>query len=147
MDCDVAILRNGEAMMVYPAHRIAGISIFDRNANQKRTFVSMTKTHGAAVFHELYEVVLYGAITVLRKEKSAWQSRAIPDPEFDYFVYYGDQLLPVSKFRKKVFRKLATPEVKKYARKNGLNLFRIPDTVRIIEFINRSVSPIELAQQ
>lgn len=146
-DCDVVILRNGDAMMVYPAHKVETLAIFDTQENQRRTFISVKKEVGAAVFFELFEVVLGGEISVLRKERSPWRLRHLREREFEYFVYSDNVLLPLNKFRKKLFRRVASKDLKQYVRKHRLNLYQIHDAVRIIEYINRKDLATELAMR
>ncbi len=146
-DCNVVIYKSGDAMMVYPAHKVARLSIFDTNENLKRTFVSVRKKVGASVVHELYEVVLDGDIAVLRKGKSVWHARLMDEDDFDYFAYYNNELVPLNKFRKKLFRKVRSRNLRQYVRKNDLNLYRLPDTVRIIDYLNRQDLVMEFASR
>lgn len=149
-DCDVVILRNGDALMVYPAHKVKWLSIFDTQINEKRDFISLEETFGAAVTHELYEVLLDGELSVLRKERSSWQALYMEMDDFEYYVQYQDELIPLNKFRRKHYRKLyrsASADFRKHVKEKRLNIYQLRDTLLIIDRINQEGIFTALAQR
>ena len=138
-DCDVVLFRIGEIEMVYPAHKVVTLSFFDDDLEQKRTFISLLSKEGAAIAYELYEVIVDGEISILRKELSSWQSYYLEVEDFQYFALIDDELLDIKTFRRRVYKKLLkehAPEIDEYVREHNLSPYTFIDMVQVINEIN-----------
>lgn len=138
-DCDVVLFRIGEIEMVYPAHRIVSLSFFDDDLKEKRTFISILTEAGAVRAYELYEVVIDGEISILRKELSSWQSYYLEVEDFAYFAFLNDELLDLKTFRRRVYKKLLkdhAADIDEYVRAHNLSPYSFMDMVRVINKIN-----------
>jgi hypothetical protein len=138
-DHDAVFLRNGDAVMVYPAHKLKSFHFFDSSASVARKFVALEVLLGVASAHQIYELVVEGEINVLRKERSMWYSVYAEALDFDYYILLDDQFIPISKFKRKVYPSLLqnSKNLKKFVHDNTLAARRATDVVKIIEYYNR----------
>ena len=149
-DCDVVLFRIGEIEMVYPAHRIVSLSFFDDDLGERRTFISVLNEAGAARAYELYEVVLDGEISILRKELSSWQSYYLEVEDFAYFAFMNNELMDLKTFRRRAYKRLLkdnAADIDEYVRENHLNPNTFMDMVRVINKINVEKKARALARE
>jgi hypothetical protein len=130
----------GEKVTVYPAHKIQNVFYYDQNADINRKFVSIAnREHGYAEY-QLFEIVLRGPVTVLRKERFHLNHEDHED--FNYFTLYRDEVLPIKQFRKKVYPHLSDYDPFKFSAyevKERLNLNSTKDAISLIKFYNQLV--------
>ncbi|MBL7858595.1 MAG: hypothetical protein JNM57_12975 [Cyclobacteriaceae bacterium] len=135
---DIVLFREGELVTVYAAHRIQSLNIYDRQASINRKFISISDTLEAVVQHRLYEIVLRGEISVWRRQREL--SPGIDDRlDFNYYVFWNNTTIPLSKFRTRIFPKLmniASTQLTGFMHQQKLNSNRASDAIRIIEFYN-----------
>lgn len=135
---DVVLHRNEGKVAVYPAHKIQKVFFYDKQADINRKFVSLTdKVHG---YHQskIYEIVLFGEVMVLRKEKnfSDWDS----PKDFNYFILQDQKIVPIRYFKRKVFPSLvgsSQSEVVSFMKIEKLNPNSLADIIQIIACYNK----------
>jgi hypothetical protein len=140
VDYNVVMFRQGDELIVYPAHKVESVSFYDKLLKQNRNFISMQEEIGAATHHQLYEVVLKGHVTVLRKQRVLWYTVHLDIPEQDYFVWNGDEMISIYRFKRKVFPglvKASNGRMKSYMREHKLNPNRAADMIEILTHYNQ----------
>jgi hypothetical protein len=137
-DHDAVFLKNGDAVMVYPAHKIQSFHFLDKESRATRKFITLEMLFGVGSMHLIYELVLEGEVNVIRKERAVWYSVYYESMDYDYYILQEDQFIPINKFRKKIYPLLLEndPELKAYARENALGAGRLTDVLKIIEHYN-----------
>jgi hypothetical protein len=136
---DLVIFEAGTSRMVYPAHKVQSLYFYDKHNNVNRRFISIHDQSTAASKHQLFEVVLLGKVTVLRHQKHDLVDPSEAD-DFTYYCRYGDVVLPLNKFTKKVYPHLMSLDDKRLERfisENHLKASNAANSIRIIEFYNR----------
>ncbi|HEX5112858.1 MAG TPA: hypothetical protein VFV79_08430 [Saprospiraceae bacterium] len=138
---NIIIFRSGDQQTVYPAHKIQNVFYYDEQFNINRKFVSIAnRDHGYAKY-ELYEIVLRGEVSVLRKERIHLDLNDQLD--FSYFVLYQDEVLPIKQFNKKVYPHLMDYDSFTFSRfieREHLNPNSLRDAISMIKYYNRMVS-------
>lgn len=124
---------------VYPAHRLQAVYFYDKSSNINRRFVSLGDRDPVRQEYRLYEVVLQGEVTLLRKQKikARYPSDAL---DFDYFILYEDEIVSLRKFNRRVYPSLQTHvgrNLEEYVVANHLRTTNDVNAIRIIEFYNR----------
>lgn len=137
---NLILFRLGEKVTVYPAHKIQNVFYYDHNADINRKFVSIANHEHGYAEYQLFEIVLRGQVTVLRKERFHLNHEDHED--FNYFTLYRDEVLPIKQFRKKVYPHLSDCDPIKssaYEGKERLNLNSTKDAINLIKFYNQLV--------
>ena len=126
-------------LTVLPSDRVTSIHFYDMDKNINRKFISIQDKTVAPANYRLYEVVIQGDVSVLRRPE-------FDDPRdevtsFDYFVRLREkEVVSLNLFRSKVYNelvRLSENRVSEYVSNNRLNPARAADVIRIIEFFNR----------
>ncbi|HEX5171809.1 MAG TPA: hypothetical protein VFW11_21670 [Cyclobacteriaceae bacterium] len=138
---NIIMFRSGDQQTVYPAHKIQNVFYYDEQFNINRKFVSIAnRDHGYAKY-ELYEIVLRGEVSVLRKERIHLDLNDQLD--FNYFVMYQDEVLPIKQFNKRVYPHLIDCDSFTFSRfieREHLNPNSLRDAISMIKYYNRMVS-------
>lgn len=143
---DLMLFRNEKGLMVYPAHAVKSFLFHDQASNINRKYISQVSTdRGLKVYH-LYEIVLWGEIAILRKQKIQHTNTPAPSDafDFDYFVSYKNEIIRLQQFRKKVYPQMLAlhrSELNFFMKKEKekLNPNLPADAIRIVEFYNSLV--------
>src|SRR5688572_9714007 len=69
-DYEVVLFRVGRETMVFPAHKVQSFYIYDALKENNRQFISLQLSLGPATFHQFYEVILDGTVSVLRRQRT-----------------------------------------------------------------------------
>jgi len=96
--------------------------------------------------HRLYEVVLTGAIRVLRKQIG--QLFGADDAnDFNYFVLYENTLTKLRKFRRLIYPKIIkqSKQLLAYVKRDKLNPNQAGNAIKIIQHYNRHSMNEDLA--
>lgn len=139
IDYNVVVLRKGQDLMVYPAHKVQSAVVYDKEEGKNRNFTSLQFAVGAATANNLYEIVVDGEISVLRKQRVLWYSVHLDKPEEDYFVWKENQLVSLYYFTRKEFPKLvkaSNGEMKSYIKSHKLKPNRQHDMMEILSYYN-----------
>ena len=136
---DLILFQQGESRMVYPAHRIQSLYFYDKSSNINRRYISLTKFHSGRPSYQLYEVIMKGEVTVVRRKKENAFSVHTDALDFNYFILYNNELTPLRKFNKKIFPQLlisSDNRLEEFISINRLTAHHAANTLRIIEFYN-----------
>jgi hypothetical protein len=137
---DVVFFKLGdeEEVAVFPAYKIHVLNLFDPIEKATRKFVSLHVGVGAKSFYQFYEIVVDGAVSVFRRQHTMWYSIHLDAVDFDYFILYQDELFSSHRFKRKIYPQLEKKHrsLPKYVAENDLNLSRLRDVLKAIEFYN-----------
>ena len=134
---DIVLYKSGEKVDVYPAHRVLNIFFYDQRAAINRKFISVAQYRQNIEEYKLYEVVLRGELTVLRKEKMYARSQ---HNDFAYYIKYKDKILPLKQFRNKIFPSMrSNNDLSLFMKREHLNPNLAKDAILLIEFYNELV--------
>jgi hypothetical protein len=144
---DVVLLRNQDRIVVYPAHKVQSVWLYDASSDMNRKFISIKNSSTAFHAYQLYEVVILGEITLLRKEIS---DVAATEEEHDalgyrYLVQYKGELSSLKKFRTAIYPKIKDMpgvEMHTYIKMNKLNPNNESNVVRIIQHYNQMIATV-----
>ncbi|MCA4896980.1 MAG: hypothetical protein ING84_18425 [Cytophagales bacterium] len=85
---------------ILPAHRVNSFRYFDSVGNINRQFISL-RHHGA---YRFFEIVIYGPVQVLRRLKRGVSPlKANEGHDYDFFCWFGSELIELKKFKSDVF--------------------------------------------
>jgi hypothetical protein len=138
---DLILVDDGVRRMVYPAHTIKALYFYDESLNINRKFISIKDKDVIRHQHQLFEIVLQGEVTVLRRQKarSSYPSDGL---DFSYFVRYGADMVLLRQFNRKVYPALlskARARLEAFIAANHLGAANDVNSIRIIEFYNQLV--------
>jgi len=137
---DLVLFRKGDTVSVYPAHKIKSVFFYDTKQNINHRLVSVKEERLTHPVYHLYEIVLQGELSVWRKQTSPVANSDKFD--FDYFVRFDNQLLPLQQFRHKVYHELletSREALLTFVSRENLDAGQPAHAIRIIEFYNRHV--------
>lgn len=143
---DLILFQSGSSRMVYPAFRLKSLSVFDKEANINRRFVSRQERTNARTSFHLYEVVISGQVEVLRRMKDNSLSERYAELNFNYFVKHNDSLVPLKKFGRKVFPELISSsegKLNEYVNAHNLQKYNMSNALQIIGYYNRLIKSQE----
>lgn len=142
---DLILFKKDASIYVYPAHRVQAVYFYDADANVNRKYVSVRDDHALLNVYHLYEIVVYGNVCVLRKQKkvTALQQAQPSDRfDFDYYITLNDHLISLLHFRNKIYPALlrtSAGQVDRFINEHKLDP-NLPDhAIRIIDFYNKVI--------
>jgi hypothetical protein len=133
---DMVLYRAEGHVNVYPAHKIRSIHYYDPLNNINRKF--MSSQHDGPGYR-LYEIVLTGEISILRKQNRATHTTEEDVESFDYYIYNSRGFYELSQFRGKLYAFIKAQlgeELLAYIKENKLKINEKDDAIRIIAFYN-----------
>lgn len=139
-DYEVVLFRIGRETMVFPAHKVQSFYIYDAVKENNRQFISIQLSLGPATFHQFYEVILDGTVSVLRRQRTVWYSVYLETIDFDYYVRCDEAVTSIQKFRREVFPGLVdstSGTLSSFVRENKLKMYRLEDVLLIIDHYNQ----------
>jgi hypothetical protein len=138
-DYDVVLFRLANEVMVFPAHKIESFYIYDASEERGHQFVSIEFVRGAATFHQFFELLIAGDVSLLRRQHVVWYSIHFDEVEYDYYVKREDKLIALSKFRRQVYPDMvkSSDSLLSFVRENKLNPNKSADVIRIIDHFNQ----------
>ena len=139
---DLVLIKQGDHVDVVAAHRLRSVNIYDKLKNINRRFVSVsTRTVNRNRF-QLFEVVLNGEVSVLRKMKDIASKAETDADDFEYFVYANERLTALRKFRSTVYQQLVRNrgnEISRYIKEEKLNPNLAAHAILIVDHYNQIV--------
>jgi len=135
---DVILVEDNHRRTVYPAHKVSSLYFYDEAANINRRFVSILERNSHHTNYQFFEVVVYGEVNVLRRQKVK-TLRPSDALDFMYYTQYNDDVVPLRKFGKKVCPRLkATSDSRldDFIADNKLQAHTDPNSIRIVEYYN-----------
>lgn len=136
---------DNEQVILAP-HKISQVRYYDKESNINRKFISIKTPSTLSEVYTLYEEVLYGPVSVVRKPSSLYGSGklALSDHDaFDYFARTSDKLISLKKFRSTLFpqfREELGERIDQYIHQKQLDIYNTADVIRIIQFYNQVVA-------
>jgi hypothetical protein len=138
---DIALFKSGDRLLVFPAHKIESIHYYDPKAKVNRKFTSIQEKVNAFTAHYLYEIVLVGEISVLRKRISLLVDLEDNRGSYRYFARVGEENLELHQFKSRIFPYLnkTCDSLKEYIRENRLELNNRMHAIQIIDYYNNEI--------
>lgn len=136
---DLILFRADNQVHVLPAHKIESVQFYDGDENVNRKFVSVQETNLVWKVHRLYEVVVFGDVIVLRKEKTLTTSKKSDAHDFVYFIRYANETVDVKSFRTKVYPAIVKdggPLLSMFMLDHRLNPNNASNAIQIIKYYN-----------
>jgi hypothetical protein len=137
----VLLAREKQGVTVLPSHKVYSFRFYDAQADINRHYISLDEPHSNTKC--IFEVVVWGKTSIVRKEIPFINS--IPSErkssDFNYFAFIGNELIPLKKFRTKVYPKLLLVHsypLQEFIRKQKLNPNHLADAIRIVQFSNKN---------
>lgn len=143
---DIVLYQEDVGRAVFPAHKVRSLHFYDAKEDINRRFVSVRQNDVLNPWYHIYEVVVAGEVTVIRRKKLN-EKHATSAASFTYHIQYQDSVVPLEKFNKRIYPVLATSMgscLEEYIRKNKLKTYRLANSIQIIEFYNRSSRSTEV---
>jgi hypothetical protein len=143
---DIVLFKSGSERTYYPVSKISYINMREEGVNVPRKFVTHTERENGHSVVSLYEVVLQGEISVLRKPNG----KTLPDFDdafsFNYFTKDDASILKLASFKRKVYPRIerfySEKGLSQYLRKENLDPSSPADAIKLIEMYNERL-PIE----
>lgn len=146
---EVIFFRTGESVVTYPAHKIKSFRFYDSVAGFNRSFISLKENHGAVRRYHLYEYVVPGTFSVVKKVKSTLNKNDDKHSnDSNFYILHRKNLVGISKFRTHVYPEMLSSnhdEVLSYVHRNNLDLNLPGNVIMIIKFFNTEVACSALA--
>jgi len=137
---DVLLVQQNDIRSVYPAHKIKSFYYYDESADINRRFTSLRDKSTLHKNHQLFEIVVQGEVSVLRRQKTRFlnPSDAL---DFTYYVTYRDEVMLLKKFGRKVYPQLKSSmaRLEDFVGSNHLGAYNSSNSIRIIEYYNRQL--------
>jgi hypothetical protein len=147
---DVLLSKAGDHVDVLPSLKVKSFRFYDIQTNVNRHFVSLASSKNLFSTPYFYEVVVWGNTSVVRKQRHIvdYQSKNKEADHFDYFVLINRELIPLRKFRTKVYPRLlflASFPLMEWVTQHKLNPNHQADAIRIIQQANKIPQEISIA--
>ena len=147
---DVVFFRVSDQVSVIPAFKIAYVNMYDEDLEAERRFVSLNIGVGASRSFQFFELLVDGEVSILRRELNVWYSIHVDLTDYEYFVLFNDEILPLHKFRKKVFPSMLDKSqgaLQQYVKSNQLSAKTLDDILDMSQYYNNYVTTrMELAR-
>ncbi|MBT1702889.1 hypothetical protein [Chryseosolibacter indicus] len=130
---------NNEQIEVFPAHKICSAFVHDTFLNINRKFTSIKQGNDVFSTSRLYEVVLQGEVSVLRRHLIDRYDEQKGSVSYAYFVLDNENLVNLKEFKNKIYPKLLQSERKlsKYVQEQNLGMRDLSSTIKVIRFYNK----------
>ena len=143
---EIVLFRVNGEVTVYTANKIHSFRYFDAKANINRKFISLSSENIRV--NTIYEVVVVGKVSVLRKFKTnnINGQRNSDKDDFDYFVRCQNYTYNLSQFRNKVYPNLISTagELMSQIKEKHLNPNLDADAIQIVELFNKITESSQL---
>ncbi len=136
LDFNTLVFRSTNQVEVLPSYKVSSFRFYDEAENINRQFISIHDTRGLNLF---YELVVKGKYNIVRMQDHNCAQNDQED--YTYYVYHENNLMPINKFKKKVFPDLLNlrPELGQWVKAERLDLNKKKDTILIVKEYNREV--------
>ncbi len=139
---DLLVIRQGDSRLVLTASKLKSIRYFDEGSNINRKFVVLSDNQNQRE-RKIYEVILFGAVPVLRRAKNTFTVTSSNADGYNYYFVRDEKIRSVRKFRSNLY-----PDIKKFLKNEErilhLNPNHTADAIRFIELYNQFSSIMAL---
>lgn len=146
---DVLLNQDKDQVAVFPSHKVSSIRFYDASLNINRHFVSLSSQSNFFRTSYFYEVVVWGNTSVVRRKHQLvnYQSKNDEAENFDYFILLNKELVPMKKFRSKVYPKLlaGSSYLSDRVAAQNLNPNLAGDAIRIVQLSNKDIYDTSIA--
>jgi hypothetical protein len=138
---DMLVIRQQDQVKVLTSDLVKSFRYFDESANINRKFVSLT---AEGMDHPgIYELIIPGDISVLRKMKRSAGPSPSDQGGYRYFFYEHGKLQPIEKFTRRLYPSIRMWLIKE-EKEFHLNRNRMADAIRYIQLYNQKFSLLAL---
>lgn len=102
---DMVLFQSGDKVDVYPAHSLESVHYYDASAKINRKFLVIGQ-RAPMKRSQLFEVVLAGTMSIVRHVKDISIRPYADADDYFYFTRTESGLIPLEKFRGKVYEQL-----------------------------------------
>ncbi|HEY9046896.1 MAG TPA: hypothetical protein VIN08_13425 [Ohtaekwangia sp.] len=137
---DLILFRAHDTVSVYPAHKIRYMQFYNPQSNMNQKYISVQEKDIAWRRYRLYELVVYGEVSVLRKEKANVFSRASDVDDYLYYILYNEKLTDLRDFHTKVYPDLMQNGgvlLSMFVLEKDLHPDKSAEAIRIIQYYNQ----------
>jgi hypothetical protein len=140
-DYNLVLFKSGDQHLVLPASKIQTLYFYDAKANINRRFTSIQQRVNTYTSYKLYEIVLNGEVSVLRRLTPSLADRDEQHNSYHYFVRLGDEPVGLHRFRAKIYPYLQKTciSLKAHIREKHWNPNNHAHAVLIIDYYNHEV--------
>jgi len=147
---DVLLTKEEDRINVLPPHKISSFRFYDAQSNINRHYISLPSWGSLFRTPYFYEVVVWGSTSVIRKKNNLinHQSKNTEAENFEYYVLLDHEIIPLRKFRTKVYPKLLSAcsfNLEDLIARKKWNPNLSSDAIRIIQFSNQNSQEISIA--
>jgi hypothetical protein len=146
---DLILVRSGDLVDVFPAHRINSSRLYDSKKDINRRYISLKDPINPRM-SKLFEIVISGEIFVLRREVSQFSTTIEHEAlGFEYYVLFENELIALKQFNPKVYPKLKESEVAvaSFIKQHQLSPNNEANAVQIIQYYNKQVVSAEVVKK
>lgn len=145
---DLVLFRDSNSVNVFPAHMISSLQVYDQGANINRRFVVQQTTEHGFTEYRMFEVVVHGALSVMRRQKvSAGDLQTLSNVyDFDYFIVLDHETWFLQQFREKVYPVIlrsCDADMSGFIRDHKLNPNDAAAAIALIQYYNRHCADAE----
>jgi hypothetical protein len=135
---DLVVLKDSTGITVLPAYKIESVFYFDSAANLNRRYISWHDQESPFAHHRLFEVVVMGKISVVRRPMSG-SGKSDNALNFNYFLLYKGAIIELQKFKRLVYPDLISRsnELEVFVKRERLNPNLSGNAIRIIQQFNQ----------
>jgi hypothetical protein len=124
----------------FPAAEINYINIHDNHVKVPRKFISLSSEERGRAVNKIYEVVLQGELSVIRKPRGG----SLPDFDdvysYEYFVMESSTVTKLADFRKTIYpiieHHYSPKQMMKFLNYENLNPWSPADAIKLIDIYN-----------
>lgn len=135
LDFNTLVFRSANAVEVLPSHKISSFRFYDEQLNINRQFMNIRDSLRGQ--NSFYELVVKGKYNVVRIQNHRHPQNDQTD--YTYYVYHEESLVPIRKFKKKVFPDLLSsrPDLDQWIKTKRLDLNQKKTAILIVQEYNR----------
>lgn len=138
VDFNTLVYRSASHVEVLPSYKISSFRYYDEQQNINRQFMSIRDSLGG--LNSFYELIVKGNYNVVRKQD---HNHARNDQtDYTYYVYHKKNLIPIRKFKKRIFPDLLNmrPDLTQWVKAERLDLNQKKAAILILKEYNREVT-------
>lgn len=135
LDFNTLLFRSANASEVLPSHKVSSFRFYDAQLHINRQFMTIRDTLRGV--NSFYELVVKGTYNIVRKQDHGQPQNEQTD--YTYYIFHEKSLVPIRKFKKKVFPDLlcSRPDLDQWVKRERLDLNQKKTAILILKEYNR----------